>query len=221
MEEERAGLWGHLGALTAVKCHALMFHIATSTVLNSVSADSYWNGQLSFWSSDFLLKFLFWSAGLFDLGALENFSAITFKIYYKWLKYGYYKFTESMYRRYTATSQQLLQACVFQQIRGYCWTGTLSKIQQSQLTDSYWYLIDHESDCYNVTSKLLFFCSKNKIKLSQIYRLKLLCPQTSCIFVYTCSFNSPVNRPDLFMTFVQKECFHQCFSLLLLTHSFK
>lgn len=104
MEEERAGLWGHLGALTAVKCHALMFHIATSTVLNSVSADSYWNGQLSFWSSDFLLKFLFWSAGLFDLGTLENFSAITFKIYYKWLKYGYYKFTESMYRRWCFTA---------------------------------------------------------------------------------------------------------------------
>lgn len=117
-------------------------------------------------------------------------------------------------------SQQLLQACVFQQIRGYCWTGTLSKIQQSQLTDSYWYFIDHESDCYNVTSKLLFFCSK----LSQIYRLKLLCPQTSYVFVYTCSFNSQVlqvNRPDLFMTFLQKECFHQCFNWLLLSHSFK
>lgn len=40
MEEEQTGLWGHLGLLTAVKCHALMFHIVTYTVFNLVSADS-------------------------------------------------------------------------------------------------------------------------------------------------------------------------------------
>lgn len=40
MEEERTGLWGHMGLLTAVKCHALMFHIVTYTVFNLVSADS-------------------------------------------------------------------------------------------------------------------------------------------------------------------------------------
>lgn len=40
MEEEWTGLWGHLGLLTAVKCHALMFRIVTYTVFNLVSADS-------------------------------------------------------------------------------------------------------------------------------------------------------------------------------------
>lgn len=64
MEEERAELSGHLGTLTAVKCHALMFHRVTPIVFNPISADFQCNGQISFWNTDFLLKFSFCRAFL-------------------------------------------------------------------------------------------------------------------------------------------------------------
>jgi len=135
MEEERNGLWGHLGLLTAVKCHALMFHTVTYTVFNLVSADSSCNGQLSFQSAAFQLKFLFWSPGLFVLCTLESISAITFMICYK-LWFYYYRIHLQKEVLHSNISE-FVYFNTISRIRGYFWTETLSKTQWTQWTESY------------------------------------------------------------------------------------